>query len=248
MRKPFMAGNWKMNKNAKEAVSLAKSLKDKLKDVNDRDILICPSFTVLNAVYEEVKGSNIKLGAQNMYFEDSGAYTGEVSPIMLKDFCEYVILGHSERREFFDETDEMVNKKVKKALQHGLKPILCIGETLEQREKNETFDIIKNQLKNSLKGIDKDNIKKIIIAYEPVWAIGTGKNATPEQAEDVHAFIRKEIEKIYGKETASGIIILYGGSVKPDNVKDLMEKENIDGALVGGASLDAESFSKIVKF
>jgi len=245
-RKPFIAGNWKMCKNVKEAVSLAKSLKSKLKGVKDKDILICPAFTALCCVYEEIKNSNIKLGAQNMYFEDEGAFTGEISASMLKDFCEYVILGHSERRQFFNETDEVVNKKIKKALEHGLKPILCIGETLEQREKNETFNVIKKQLKESLK--NENGIKNVVIAYEPIWAIGTGKTATPEQAEEVHLFIRKEIEKIYDKETSADIRILYGGSVKPDNIKDLMEKENIDGALVGGASLDADSFSKIVTF
>ncbi|TKJ40228.1 triose-phosphate isomerase [candidate division LCP-89 bacterium B3_LCP] len=248
MRRPFIAGNWKMSKNLQESVSLAKSLKNRLKNVKNRDILICPSFTALGSVYDEVKGSNIKLGAQNMYFEDKGAYTGEVSPLMLKDFCEYVILGHSERRQYFDESDEKVNKKVKKALEHGLRPILCVGESLEQREKNETFDIVGEQLEKSLKGVNKNSMKRIIIAYEPVWAIGTGKNATPEQAEDVHVFIRKEIEKIYGKGIADDIRILYGGSVKPDNIKDLMEKESIDGVLVGGASLDAESFSEIVDF
>ena len=246
MRKPFIAGNWKMYKNSKEAVALAKELKSNLKNIKDRDVLICPGFTALCCVYGEIKGSNIKLGAQDMHSEDEGAFTGEVSALMLKDFCEYVILGHSERRQLFNETDEVVNKKIKKALEHGLKPILCIGESLEEREKNKTFDIIKNQLKNSLKNIK--GIKKIIIAYEPVWAIGTGKTATPEQAEEVHAFIREWVGKNYGSEAADKLRILYGGSVKPSNAKELMEKEDIDGALVGGASLDAESFSKIVDF
>ena len=247
-RKPFIAGNWKMHKNVKEAVSLAKSLKNKLKDIKDKDVLICPGFTALCCVYGEIKNSNIKLGAQDMYFEDEGAYTGEISPLMLKDFCEYVILGHSERRQFFNETDEVVNKKIKKALEHGLKQILCIGETLEERERNKTFDIIKNQIKGSLENINKKEIKNIIIAYEPIWAIGTGKTATPEQAEEVHSFIRKEIGKIYGADAANDLRILYGGSVKPDNINELMEKEDIDGCLVGGASLDAESFSKIANF
>lgn len=247
-RKPFIAGNWKMNKNGKEAVSLAKSLKNKLKGVKDKNILICPGFTALCCVYEEIKGSNIKLGAQNMYFEDEGAFTGEISASMLKDFCEYVILGHSERRQLFNEIDEIVNKKIKKALEHGIKPILCIGETLEQRENNETFDVIKSQLKNSLKDINKKEIKNVIIAYEPIWAIGTGKTASPEQAEEVHVFIRKEIENMYDAEITNKLRILYGGSVKPENIKELMEKENIDGVLVGGASLDADSFSKIVTF
>ena len=248
MRKLFIAGNWKMNKNVKESVSLAKSLINRLKDVQDKDVVVCPAFTALSQVYEEVKDSNVKVGAQNMSFEDEGAYTGEISPRMLKDFCEYVILGHSERRQYFGEDDEIVNKKVKKALEHGLKPILCIGETLEERDGDKTFDIIESQLKKSLKNMDKNDMKKIIIAYEPIWAIGTGKTATPEQAEDVHVFIRKVIKKSYGDEIASELRILYGGSVKPDNVKTLMEKEDIDGALVGGASLDAESFSGIVDF
>ena len=248
MRKLFIAGNWKMNKNVKESVSLAKSLINRLKDVQDKDVVVCPAFTALSQVYEEVKDSNVKVGAQNMSFEDEGAYTGEISPRMLKDFCEYVILGHSERRQYFGENDEIVNKKVKKALEHGLKPILCIGETLEERDGDKTFDIIESQLKKSLKNMDKNDMKKIIIAYEPIWAIGTGKTATPEQAEDVHVFIRKVIKKSYGDEIASELRILYGGSVKPDNVKTLMEKEDIDGALVGGASLDAESFSGIVDF
>ena len=247
-RKPFIAGNWKMCKNVKEAVSLAKSLKNKLKDVKDKNILICPGFTALCCVYEEIKGSNIKLGAQDMHFEDEGAFTGEISASMLKDFCEYVILGHSERRQLFNEIDEIVNKKIKKALEHGIKPILCIGETLEQRENNETFDVIKSQLKNSLKDINKKEIKNVIIAYEPIWAIGTGKTASPEQAEEVHVFIRKEIENMYDAEITNKLRILYGGSVKPENIKELMEKENIDGVLVGGASLDADSFSKIVTF
>jgi len=248
MRKPFIAGNWKMNKNAKEVVSLAKELKNNLKNIKGRDVLICPSFTALCCVYGEIKGSNIKLGAQDMYFEDEGAFTGEISSLMLKDFCEYVILGHSERRHLFNETDESVNKKIKKALEHGLKLILCIGESLEERENNKTFDIIKNQLKNSLKNINKKEIKEIIIAYEPVWAIGTGKTATPEQAEEVHVFIREWVGKNYGSEAADKLRILYGGSVKPENAKELMEKEDIDGALVGGASLDADDFSKIVEF
>jgi len=246
MRKPFIAGNWKMYKNAKEAVALAKELKSNLKNIKDRDVLICPGFAALCCVYGEIKGSNIKLGAQDMYFENEGAFTGEVSPLMVKDFCEYVILGHSERRQLFNETDESVNKKIKKALEHGLKPILCIGESLEEREKDKTFDVIKNQLKKSLKNIKE--IKNIIIAYEPVWAIGTGKTATPEQAEEVHAFIREWVGKNYDSEAADNLRILYGGSVKPENAKELMEKEDIDGALVGGASLDAESFSKIVEF
>lgn len=252
MRKPFIAGNWKMNKNVKEAVSLAKLLKNRLKTVKDRDIVIFPSFTALCCVYKEIKNSNIKLGAQNMHFEDDGAFTGEISPLMLKDFCKYVTLGHSERRQYFNESDEIINKKVKKALEHGLKPILCIGETLEQRENNKTFNIIKNQLKNSLKNINKKEIKNIIIAYEPVWAISGGdpthKAATADDAQEMHSFVRNSLAEMYSEQIADKMIIIYGGSMKPENVKELMAQPDIDGGLVGGASLDAESFSKVVNF
>ena len=184
-----------------------------------------------------------------MHFADEGAFTGEISPLMLKELnCEYVILGHSERRQHFKEDDDLINKKVIAALKNNLKPILCIGETLKQRKNNQTFNIIKNQLINSLKNISKNNILKVVIAYEPVWAIGTGVNATPKQAEEVHVFIRSLLSEKYDKKTAEETRVLYGGSVKPENIKDLMKEENIDGALVGGASLSAESFAKIVKY
>ncbi len=252
MRKLFIAGNWKMNKNAKEAVSLAGSLKNRLKNVKDKDILICPAFTFLCCVHKEIKNSNIKLGAQDMHYEDKGAYTGEISPLMLKDFCEYVILGHSERRQFFNETDDIVNKKIKKALEHGLKPILCIGETSEQREKNKTLSVIKTQLKNSLKSIGKNDIKKMIIAYEPIWAISGGdpnhKAATADDAQEMHAFVRKVLADTYSEKIANEMRIIYGGSMKPENVKELMAQPDIDGGLLGGASLEAESFSDIVNY
>lgn len=224
--KSLIIANWKMNMDSKEVISFFK----KFKTTNKNDIVICPPFTLLNEVRELIKNTSIKLGAQNMYFEEEGAFTGEISALMLKDIgCEYVILGHSERRLLFDETDSSINKKIKAALKHDLKPILCIGETLKQRKNNETMKIIKDQLKN----IKED----IVIAYEPIWAIGTGKNATPQQAEEVHKFIRGLLSK--------NTQIIYGGSVKKDNVKDLMQMNNINGALVGGASLDPKSFAKI---
>jgi len=249
MRTPLIAANWKMNNTASESVSLIKKLRLSLKKIKNRDIVICPPFTSLNPVYEEIKGSNMKLGAQNMHYGEKGAFTGEISPLMLKDLgCEYVILGHSERRQYFNENDDLINKKVKSALQHNLKPILCLGETLEERNQNKTKSKVKAQLENCLKDIQKSDILKITIAYEPIWAIGTGVNAAPEQAEDVHAFIRELLSKKYGKDTAEKIRILYGGSVKPDNIKSLMEEKDIDGALVGGASLNAESFTKIAGY
>jgi triosephosphate isomerase len=247
MRKPFIAGNWKMNKNAEEALSLANLLKNKLKNVKNRDVVVCPPYTSLCCVSKELKGSNIKVGAQNMHYEDKGAYTGEISPLMLRDFCEYVILGHSERRQYFNEDDAIINRKVKKALEYDLKPILCVGETLQQREENKTFDVVREQLNMSLKSIGK-GIKNVIIAYEPVWAIGTGKNATPAEAEEVHIFIRKELGKLYSSKVAHGMRIIYGGSVKASNAKELMSQSNIDGCLVGGASLDADEFAKIIGF
>jgi triosephosphate isomerase len=244
MRKTIIAGNWKMNKTAEQAVLLVKELKGLCKDC-ERMVIVCPPFTALYPVREECRGSKIKLGAQNMFFEKEGAYTGEISPLMLKELAEFVIIGHSERRHIFNEGDEIINKKIKAALLQGLKPIFCVGETLDEREKGKTEGIIEGQIKNGLKGID--DIKEVIIAYEPVWAIGTGKNATPSQAEEVHVFIRGILESMYDKERAGKIRILYGGSVKPSNAKELINKENIDGALVGGASLDAKSFYEIIK-
>jgi len=247
--KPLIIANWKMNKGIKEAVSFIKEFKPLIKDIKNVEIVICPPFTLLSEVNKSIKGSNIDLGAQNMHFEEKGAYTGEVSPLMLKDAgCEYVILGHSERRQYFNETDDFINKKVKAALKNKLKPILCIGETLQQRNNDRTTEIIETQLMDCLDGINENEIKNIVVAYEPVWAIGTGKNATPEQAEEVHKFIRSLLSKKYNKKISDNVRIIYGGSVKPDNIKDLMAMGNINGALVGGASLDAKSFAQICNF
>lgn len=249
MRRPFIAGNWKMNKTARETVALAEELKKRLEGIDDIDIAVFPTFTSIKSAYDVLKGSNIKVGAQNMYYEDSGAFTGEVSPDMIKEAgAELVILGHSERRNIFGETNELISKKLKKAIQSRLRPILCIGEKIEEREAGKTEEVLENQLKGSLDGISEDEIKNVVIAYEPVWAIGTGKTATPEQAESAHQFVRKVIGGMYSQEIAQNIIIQYGGSVKPENVDELMACENIDGALVGGASLKADSFERIVKF
>ena len=247
VRRLLIAGNWKMHKTIPEALDLVRELKELVRDVNDRDILVCPPFTALYPVSRELEGSNIVLGGQNMYFEEQGAFTGEISPLMLKDAgCSYVILGHSERRHIFGETDELVNKKVLSAINHGLIPILCVGELLEERESGKTQEVVEKQVREGLKGVDGDN--EFVIAYEPVWAIGTGKTATPELAEEVHLFIRQVLSDMFGSEKANSVRILYGGSVKPENAAGLLNMENIDGALVGGASLKAESFAKIVKF
>jgi len=249
MRKPIIAGNWKMNKTNAEAVDLVNELIPLVKDVSDVEIVICPPFTALSEVYRVIDGTNILLGAQDVYFEEKGAFTSQISCSMLKDAgCVYVIIGHSERRQYFGETNESVNKKVKAALNSGLKPIICVGETLEQREANKTMEIIEEQVKGALDGISNEEMSNIVIAYEPIWAIGTGRTATPEQAQEVHAFIRNLILNIYDSDIADNLRIQYGGSVKPDNVKELMEQEDIDGGLIGGASLEAESFSKIVKY
>lgn len=238
-----------MNKTVGETVELITQLKQKLSDVKNREILVCPPFTSLVVSKEVIKNSNIKLGAQNMYFEKSGAYTGEVSPVMLKDVgAEYVIIGHSERRQYFGESDESVNKKMKVAFENSIMPIVCVGETLQQREKNETFPVIEKQIKVGVAGLSEERSKKLVIAYEPVWAIGTGKTATPQQAEEVHAFIRKLYSEMYGKDAAESVRILYGGSVKPDNVSEIMRQPDIDGALVGGASLKADDFIKLVRY
>ncbi|MEA2037533.1 MAG: triose-phosphate isomerase [Nanoarchaeota archaeon] len=245
MRRVIIAGNWKMNKTVSDAVSLVKELKELVKDVKDIEVVVCPPFIALNNIAEEIKGSNVKLGAQNAYFEKEGAFTGEVSCSMLKDVdVDYVIIGHSERRHVLGETDDVINKKIKAALDAKLKPIFCVGELLEEREANKTNEVIEKQIKEGLKDV-KDNV---VIAYEPVWAIGTGKTATPEQAEEVHLFIRDLLKKIYDDRVAEETSILYGGSVKPSNIQGLMDKANIDGALVGGASLKAKDFSDIVKW
>jgi len=245
MRKPLIAANWKMNKTVEESVSFINKFKVLVN--NKVEIVICPPFTALEAISKELKG-NLKLGAQNIHFEEQGAFTGEISPLMLKEICNYVILGHSERRQFFNEDNELINKKIKSALKNNLKIILCIGENLEQRESNETMNIIENQVNDCLNSISDKEMKNIVIAYEPIWAIGTGKTATPEQAQEVHKNIRQFLEKKFNKNISDSTRILYGGSVKPDNIKELMHQEDIDGALVGGASLDPESFANICNF
>lgn len=248
-RRPLIAGNWKMHKNKKEAIELAQGLKQNLGQLTNRDIVICPPFTVLDAVGQVIKESNIKLGAQNLYWEEKGAYTGEISPLMLKDSgCEYVIIGHSERRQYFGETNQTVHKKLRSALAQGLIPIVCVGERLAEREKGTTFHIVEQQVKESLGGLSPTEAGMVVIAYEPVWAIGTGKTATPEQAEEVHQFIREIFARLYGGKIAQVTRILYGGSIKPENIASLMKCENIDGGLVGGASLEIDSFTRIVQY
>ncbi|OEG70855.1 triose-phosphate isomerase [Candidatus Endomicrobiellum trichonymphae] len=248
MRKPLMAGNWKMNKTVSESVSIIKALKGTVDGVSDVEILICPAFTALYEVNNEIKGSNINLGAQNLFWEAKGAFTGEISTAMIRDAgCSYVIVGHSERRQYFGETDKTVNKKTKAALAADITPIVCVGETLKERENNVTFSVIEKQVRDGLADITLQQASLTVIAYEPVWAIGTGKTATPDQAQEVHSFIRKIYAQMY-KESAEKVRILYGGSVNPGNVSDLMKKSDIDGGLVGGASLEAESFTKLVKY
>lgn len=249
MRKPIIAANWKMNKITLEAVKIAQEIKNRVGKITDKEVVLCPPFTVLSQVEETIKGSWIKLGAQNMHWEISGAYTGEVSPRMLKDVgCSYVILGHSERRQYFGETNEMVNKKTRVAFSTGLIPIVCVGETLVERERGEAFGVVEDQIETGLSGLTEKEVKRLVLAYEPVWAIGTGKTATPEQAEEVQGFIRKLLGRMFGKENAQEVRILYGGSINPDNISALMSCENVDGGLVGGASLNVESFVKIVNY
>ena len=249
MRRKLIAGNWKMNNTNKEALELVKQLKDLVKDVKDRDIMIAPTFTCLSEVNNAIKGSNIKLGAQNLYFEEKGAFTGQISADMLLAVgCEYVIIGHSECRDIFGEKDVLINKKVKRALDKNLVPVLCVGEHLEEREKGVTADIVSSQVKEAFKGLSEAEAKKVVIAYEPVWAIGTGKTATPQDADDVHKTIRDTLKSIYNDNVANGMIILYGGSVNEKNADDLLNMPNIDGALVGGASLVADKFARIVNY
>jgi len=249
MRKKIIAGNWKMYNDVNGTVNLISEIKKVMSDKNlNAGLIVCPPFTNLETAPELLKDSSIKLGAQNMYFEESGAFTGEISPLMLKSVgCEFVILGHSERRTIFGEGDQVINKKIKTAIKHALKPIFCIGETLDEREKGVTFKVIETQLKNGLEGLGEGELANLIVAYEPVWAIGTGKVATPEQAQEVHKFIRELIAKMYSQNFASQLIIQYGGSVKPENAKELLGQADIDGALVGGACLKAESFIKIAE-
>lgn len=248
MRTPIIAGNWKMNKTPSEAVALIEELKPLVKDAKI-DVVVCPTFVCLDAVLKAAKGTNIKVGAQNMYFKESGAFTGEVAPNMLQEMgVDYVVIGHSERRQYFAETDETVNLKVKAAFAHNLLPIVCCGETLEEREANVTNEVIGKQIKLDLAGLTKEQAEKVVIAYEPIWAIGTGKTATDDQANETIGAIRKTVEEVYGKEVAEKVRIQYGGSVKPGTIKAQMAKPEIDGALVGGASLKAADFSAIVNF
>jgi len=247
MNKYVIAGNWKMNNDLKESITLVSEIKTSLEKRENIDVILCPPFTSLETASALLKDSHIKLGAQNMHFEDSGAFTGEISAKMLKSVgCEYVILGHSERRTIFNETDEVINKKIKKALSENLKVIFCIGETLEEREKGITNSILEKQLKNGLQDITSSQMDELIVAYEPVWAIGTGKTASPQQAEEAHNFIRSIISEIFSDFIAESTIIQYGGSVKPDNAKELMGQDNINGALVGGACLKSKSFVEII--
>jgi triosephosphate isomerase len=250
MRKTIIAGNWKMYKTIVQAIELANGLKRELFSLNSEniDIVLCPPFTALSEVAEVIADSNIQLGAQDVHWEDEGAFTGEVSCAMLKDLrCRFVIIGHSERRQYFGETNESVNKKTRSALKHELSPIVCVGETLSERENGETFKVLDDHVLNSLKDISEQDILKIVIAYEPVWAIGTGKTATDEQAQDAQKYIRTLLIKMYNKDIAGKVRIQYGGSVKPENISGLMSQPDVDGALVGGASLKVDSFAAIVK-
>ena len=248
MRTPFVAGNWKLNKTPDEAEILARCVVDAISGVTGVDVAICPPFTVLERVSGVVCCTGIGLGAQNMYWEAEGAFTGEVSaPMLLTCGCEYVILGHSERRQFFGETDDTVNRRLKAALSADLKPIVCIGESFDERQADVTEQVVETQMRGALNGISADDMRGITLAYEPVWAIGTGLTATPEQAEAVHAFLREVLVQIYDDDVAQGVRIQYGGSVKPDNAAELFQQDNIDGGLIGGASLEADDFAAIVK-
>lgn len=247
MRKKIVAGNWKMNKTPKQAAELCALLKDKV-DTDKVDVVFCVPAVDIATVVEAVKGTHIAVGAENMHFEESGAYTGEIAPAMLTEMgVKYVVIGHSERREYFGETDETVNKKVKKALEHDLVPIMCCGETLEQREMGINIEIVRMQVKAGLYGLSADDVKKVVIAYEPIWAIGTGKTATSEQAQEVCCAIRQVVGEVYGKEVAEEIRIQYGGSVNGKNAAELFAMADIDGGLVGGASLK-EEFASIVNY
>ena len=254
MRKTLIIGNWKMNNSVAESVSLVDKLKVLARDVAGVEIVVAPPFTALFSTRDVIKGSNIKLGAQNIFWEDRGAYTGEISPLMIADLgCEYVIIGHSERREYFKESDEIVNKKIKSTIRNKLKAVMCIGESLKDREEGRTMQVIESQMRKGLEEISNSELRspnpevQLVIAYEPVWAIGTGRNATPGQANDVHIYIRKLLLQILGEYAASVTRVIYGGSVKPSNSAELMSEKEIDGVLVGGASLNAESFMQIIK-
>ena len=248
MRTPFVAGNWKLNKTPDEAETLARCVVDAVSGITGVDVAICPPFPALERVASAVRGTAIGLGAQNMYWASEGAFTGEVSaPMLLTCGCEYVILGHSERRQFFGETDETVNRRLKTALRAGLKPIVCLGESLDERQADRTEQVVEAQMRGALNGLSADDVQGITLAYEPVWAIGTGLTATPEQAEAVHGFLRQVLARLYRDEVARAVRIQYGGSVKPDNAAALFDQDNIDGGLIGGASLEADAFAAIVK-
>jgi triosephosphate isomerase len=248
-RTPFLAGNWKMFKTGSEAVSFIETAGPLLTGIKGREAAIAVPFTAISEAAKAAKGTGILIGAQNVYFEKEGAYTGEISTGMVKAAgASFVILGHSERRQFFGDSDEWVSKKLKAVLDEGLVPVVCLGESLAQRESGDTFKVLESQLKGSLAGLSTERAKTLVVAYEPVWAIGTGKTATQAQAQEVHAFLRGKLGAILGDATAGATRILYGGSVKPDNVKSLMSEPDIDGALVGGAALKPDSFAQIVKF
>ncbi|MGE5577858.1 MAG: triose-phosphate isomerase [Syntrophothermus sp.] len=249
MRKPIIAGNWKMFKTVPEALDLVESLKPALAGEDKVEIVLCPPFTALYAIKEALQGANMALGAQDLFWEKQGAYTGEISPAMLLSIgCRYVIIGHSERRQYFGETDETVNKKVKAALAHSLLPIICVGESLEQREAGRTEELVRSQVVKALNDLEAAEAAKVVIAYEPIWAIGTGRNASGADANKVAGLIRRTIAGMFDAQLADGIRVQYGGSVKPENIAEFMRQPEIDGALVGGASLDAQSFARIVRY
>lgn len=248
MRIPIIAGNWKMHKTVAEAKALASGIARELGGLGEAQVVLCPPFTSLSAAAEAVRGSNVELGAQNCHYESKGAFTGEVAPEFLLDLeCRYVIIGHSERRQHHMEDDRLINQKIKKALAVGLIPIFCVGETLEERKKEQTFDVLRRQVTNGLSEVHPDDPARLVVAYEPVWAIGTGMTATPAQAQEAHRHIRDLLAGLWGSDAAEGVRVQYGGSVKPDNVAELMVQPDIDGALVGGASLEVDSFVRIVR-
>ncbi len=248
MRKPIIAGNWKMNKTIKEGLAFVEAIKDQVKDT-DVEVVVCAPATLLKDLKLAAEGTNIKIGAQNMHFEESGAFTGEIAPAMLKEIdVDFVIIGHSERRQYFAETDETVNKKVLKALEVGIGPILCVGETLEERESGKMKDVVKVQIEKAFAGVSAERAAEVVVAYEPIWAIGTGKTASSADANDMIAFIRTEVAGLYNDAVSEEVRIQYGGSVKPANVEEIMNQSDIDGALVGGASLEPDSFVELVNF
>jgi triosephosphate isomerase len=247
MRMPFIAGNWKMYKTVADAVKYVKEFRRLVKDIDEVEIVLAPAFTALHAAAEAARNSNVGIAAQDIFWEREGAFTGEVSAAMVREAgAEYVIIGHSERRTLFGETDATVNRKLAAAFASGLTPIVCIGETLDQRERNETFEVLDRQIKQGLDGVTSDQLGQLVIAYEPVWAIGTGRNATPAQAGEAHGHIRKRLQQWFGQAASELCHVIYGGSVKPDNIRDLVSQRDVDGALVGGASLEIRSFLDIV--